>query len=57
MNEENYLPVRAARSKDWVFELLLTFSSLFHTQSLSAFSLPICEMKEIETNLPPRVSS
>lgn len=33
MNEENYLPVRAARSKDWVFELLLTSSSLFHTQS------------------------
>ena len=27
------------------------------TQSLSASRLPICEMKEIETNLPPRVST
>ena len=27
------------------------------TQSLSASRLPICEMKETETNLPPRVST
>ena len=57
MNKENYLSVRVARSKDWAFESLLTSSSELNTQSLSAFSLPIRAMKEIETNLPPRVSS
>lgn len=55
MNEESYLLMRAARKKDWPFDSLLTSSSVLYTQSLSPFSLPICEMKEIETNLPPRV--
>lgn len=49
--------MRAAGSQDWVFESLLTSSLVLHAQPLSVFRLPICEMKEIETNLPPRMSS
>lgn len=48
-NEESYLPVRAAGSEDCAFESLLTSSLVLCTQSLSAFSIPICEMKETET--------